>query len=130
MEQIRIRDLSDRNIPLDGDFLHYDEEGNPVSRESMTLHAVRALFPSIPRDMVFKAFLLEKDPHYIYTEIHRCIAQAHRQKFGETPFAVIGELWMGQEAQIKHGTIWKTRAYLNKLDRYLNSVPWDSTPAE
>jgi hypothetical protein len=38
---------------------------------------------------------------------------------------VIGELWMGQESKIKHGTLWKTRSYLKRLDHYLNSVPWD-----
>jgi hypothetical protein len=32
---------------------------------------------------------------------------------------------MGQDAMIKHGTVWKTKAYLNKLDKYLNAVPWD-----
>jgi len=41
------------------------------------------------------------------------------------PFAVIGELKMGENAEIKHGVTWSTNAYLKKLDSYLNSVPWD-----
>lgn len=125
MEQIRIRDLSGCKIPLDGDFLHYDEDAAPQNRDSLTLQAVTTAFPSLSRDDVFKAFLLEKDPHYIYTALHRTLTEAHRDRFGETPFAVIGELWMGQEAQVKHGIVWRTKAHLNKLDRYLNSVPWD-----
>lgn len=126
MEQIRIRDLSGTGIPLDGDMLHYDETGAPIDRNSQTLLAAMKVFPATSRDLIFKAFLLEKDRRYIYTDLHRAIAQAHRERFGETPFAVIGELMMGEEAWVKHGSVWKTRAYLDKLDRYLNSLPWDS----
>jgi len=125
MEQIRVRDMSGRDIPLDGDLLRYIEEGNPVDEQSLTLQAAAAALPSVPQDSLLRAFLLEKEPHYIYTETHRLLAQIHREKFGETPFAVIGELWMGQESKIKHGTLWKTRSYLKRLDHYLNSVPWD-----
>ncbi|MEW6114266.1 MAG: DUF1615 family protein, partial [Thermodesulfobacteriota bacterium] len=128
MEQIRIRDLSGARIALDGDLLHYDEDGTPHDKDSQTLQALRTAFPSVSRDEIFQAFLLEKDPHYIYTNVHRILSEAHQERFGETPFAVIGELWMGQEAQVKHGSMWKTKAYLKKLDRYLNSIPWDSSP--
>jgi len=125
MEQIRIRDLSGRTIAIDGDFMHYDDKARPEPRDSETLQAVMSMLPSVPKSAIVDAFLLEKDPHYIYTEVHEMIVTAHRDKFGETPFAVIGELWMGENAKIKHGTTWKTQSYLNKLDRYLNSVPWD-----
>ena len=129
-EQIRIRDLSGTSIPLDGDMLHYDESGEPLDRNSKTLEAARKIFPATDRNLIFKAFLLEKDRRYIYTDLHRAIAQVHRERFGETPFAVIGELMMGEEAWVKHGSVWKTRAYLDKLDRYLNSLPWDANQAE
>jgi hypothetical protein len=125
MEQIRIRDLSGKKIALDGDFLRYDEKGEPLEKESETLQAAVSIFTSPPENMIFEAFLLEKDPHYIYTDLHKTIAKTHLERFGKTPFAVIGELWMGENAQIKHGTKWKTRAYLRKLDHHLNSVPWD-----
>ncbi|MFC1834387.1 DUF1615 family protein [Thermodesulfobacteriota bacterium] len=128
MEQIRIRDLSGRDLALDGDFLHYDKLGRPLERQSRTLEATQAILPSIPVEQILEAFLLEKDPHYNYTDVHKHIGEAHRQRFGETPFAVIGDLWMGKEAKIKHGTQWRTRAYLKKLDKYLNSLPWDSKP--
>ncbi len=129
MEQIRIRDLSGRKIALDGDFLHYNEEGLPMDKDSQTLKAFMSIFPHAGRDDILKCLVLEKDPHYVYTKVHRNVGQAHAQRFGPTPFAVIGELFMGEEAKIKHGMVWKTRAYLNKLDRYLNSVPWDYLPA-
>ncbi len=125
MEQIRFRDLSGMKIPLDGDFLHYDEKGEPLGQESQTLRAAVSIFPSAPRKAIFEAFLLEKYPHYIYTDFHRAVSKAHIERFGETPFAVIGDLWMGENAQIKHGATWKTRSYLKKLDSRLNSVPWD-----
>lgn len=125
MEQIRIKDLSGLQIELDGDLLRYDDEGCPRNEDSKTLQAAKAVLRDMPRDEIFKAFLLEKDPQYIYTEVHRRISQAHIDRFGETPFAVIGELWMGKEAQIKYGAQFKTRLYLKKLDRYLNSIPWD-----
>lgn len=125
MEQIRIRDLSGRKVALDGDFLHYDDKARPSRRESETLLATAAIFPKTPKSDILDALLLEKDRQYIYTELHETIAEAHRHKFGETPFAVIGDLWMGQNAQIKHGMTWKTRSYLRKLDRYLNGIPWD-----
>ncbi len=130
MEQIRIRDLSGVKIPLDGDMLYYDESGAPIDRDSQTLRAAMKAFPSTPRELIFKAFLLEKDRRYIYTGLHRAITQAHRERFGDTPFAVIGELMMGEEAWVKHGSVWKTRAYLNKLDKYLNSLPWDAKPVK
>jgi hypothetical protein len=125
MEQIRIRDLSGRKIALDGDFLPYDEQGRPEDVDSETLQAVRCIFPMVPRDVIYSAFLLEKEPQYIYCDLHKSIASQHRERFGETPFAVIGELFMGNDTRIKHGFAWKTKIYLNKLDRYLNSIPWD-----
>jgi len=125
MEQIRIRDLSGRRITLDGDFLFYDQEGRPEDKDSETLQAVRCIFPSLPRDVIYNAFLLEKEPHYIYSDLHKSITSQHKERFGETPFAVIGELWTGNDTRLKHGFAWKTRIYLNKLDRYLNSIPWD-----
>jgi hypothetical protein len=128
MEQIRIRDLSGVDIPLDGDFLLYDDDARPIDRQSKTFKAVMKAFPKIPPEEVLRAFVLEKDPHYVYTPLHRLLVETHRERFGETPFAVIGELWMGRKAQIKHGTKWKTQVYLKKLDRYLNSVPWDRDP--
>lgn len=126
MEQVRIRDLSGRKIAVDGDFLHYDEKGRAENRDSETLLALTAAFPSAAKPEAFKAFLLEKDPHYIYSDLHLLIARAHAEKFGESPFAVVGELGMGENAQLKHGANWKTRSYLRKLDRYLNSIPWDN----
>ncbi|MBI4962574.1 MAG: DUF1615 family protein [Desulfomonile tiedjei] len=125
MEQIRIRDLSGRKIALDGDFLPYDEKGRPEDKESETLQAVRSIFPSLPRDAIYEAFLLEKEPHYVYSDLHKSIASQHTERFGATPFAVIGELFTGNQTRIKHGFAWKTRIYLNKLDRYLNCIPWD-----
>jgi hypothetical protein len=125
MEQVRIRDLSGQKISIDGSFLNHDEEGAPENQDSETLLAATEALPSISRADIFKAFLLEREPHYIYTNVHRAIAEAHREKFGETPFAVIGETRMGESAQIKFGTMWTTRLYLNKLDRYLNAIPWD-----
>lgn len=130
MEQIRIRDLSGRDIPLDGDLLLYDKDAKPLKDNSMTLDAAAAFLTSVPGEAIFKAFVLEKAPHYIYTDVHQWLSRAHRAGFGDTPFAVIGELWMGQAARIKHGALWKTRAYLNKLDRYLNSVPWELDPGQ
>ncbi len=126
MEQVRIRDLSGQKIAIDGDFLHYDENGCPESRDSETLLAACKALPSVSREAIFKAFLLEKDPDYFYTDIHRLIAEAHRTKFGETPFAVIGELGMGETAEVKQGKTWTTNMYLRKLDRYLNAIPWDN----
>ncbi len=126
MEQIRIRDLSGKKIALDGDFLHYNDNGTPADKVSETFRAVATIFPSLGQSSILKAFVLEKDQHYIYTDLHRAILQAHSERFGETPFAVVGELWMGENAQIKHGASWKTNSYLKKLDRYLNSLPWDN----
>jgi len=125
MEQLRIRDLSGQPIPVDGDLLGYDEDGVALPQESLTLRSARLFLNPMSREQLYQAFLLEKDPHFIYTDAHRRLAEAHLQRFGETPFAVIGELWMGQDAIIKHGTVWKTKAYLNKLDKYLNAIPWD-----
>jgi len=126
MEQIRIRDLSGKKLALDGDFLHYDDKGVPADRVSDTCRAVAGIFPSLGQPSILKAFVLEKDQHYIYTDVHQDILRAHSERFGETPFAVIGELWMGENAQIKHGATWKTSSYLKKLDRFLNSLPWDN----
>ncbi|MEW6350893.1 MAG: DUF1615 family protein [Thermodesulfobacteriota bacterium] len=125
VEQLRICDLSGRNLQLDGDLLHYGEEGKPSEKPSETLNAALAALPGFGRTTVMDAFLLEKDPHYRYTDLHRELAKAHAKSFGKTPFALLGDLRMGHDAQIKHGVLWKTRAYLKKLDRYLNSVPWD-----
>jgi hypothetical protein len=128
MAQIRIRDRSGIDIPLDGDFLVYDDEGHPLDKVSATAHAVLQAFPSVSGAEVLRAFALEKDPHYVYTGLHRLIADTHRERYGDTPFAVIGELWMGKKTELKHGTVWKTQVYLHKLDRYLNSAPWDEEP--
>jgi hypothetical protein len=125
MEQIRIRDLSGHSIAIDGDFLHYDDKGRPSDRESETVKATVAIFPRVPRSTIIDAFLLEKDRQYVYSDIHRAITAAHKERFGETPFAVIGDLRMGHTAQLKHGATWKTRSYLHKLDRFLNALPWD-----
>jgi hypothetical protein len=129
MEQIRIRDLSGHKIAIDGDFLHYDAKGRPEDRESDTLKAAEAIFPRLPRTTIRDAFLSEKHRQYVYSDLHQAIMNAHRERFGETPFAVIGDLWMGHNAQLKHGTTWRTRSYLHKLDRYLNSLPWDRATA-
>lgn len=126
MEQIRIRDLSGQKLALDGDLLHYDDQGIPADRVSDTCRAVAGIFPSLGQPSILKAFVLEKDQHYIYTDVHRAILEAHSERFGATPFAVVGELWMGENAQIKHGASWKTSSYLKKLDRFLNSLPWDN----
>ncbi len=126
MEQIRIRDLANKKIALDGDFLHYDTQACPVTKDSETLLATVSLFPEVPKREIFKAFLLEKEPHYIYTDLHVAIADAHRDRFGETPFAVVGDVRVGENAKIKHGFTWRTKSYLKKLDRYLNSIPWDN----
>ncbi len=125
MEQVRIRDLSGKKIDVDGDLLRYDEHGNPDTKDSETLGAISAIFPDISKSLIRDDLLLEKYPHYIYTNIHELLVKTHADRFGPTPFAVIGDLWMGENAQIKHGTSWKTKAYLNKLDRYLNALPWD-----
>lgn len=125
MEQIRIRDLSGRKIALDGDFLHYSEDGKPEDRNSETLQAVRSIFPDTPLNQILSGMVLEKSPEYIYTDIHKALASAHERRFGETPFAAIGEVWVGGNGQLKHGFAWKTRVYLKKLDRYLNAIPWD-----
>ena len=125
MEQMRIRDLSGRKIALDGDFLYYDEYGKPEDKNSETLQALRSIFPDTPVDAILSGLVLEKSPQYVYTDIHRALASAHQRQFGETPFAAIGELWIGDNAQLKHGFAWKTRVYLKKLDRYLNTIPWD-----
>lgn len=125
MEQIRIRDLSQHQIALDGDFLCYDAKASPLSKDSATLQAAVSIFPNVTKEEVVKALLLEKDPHYIYTDLHRALSEAHRERFGETPFAVVGDLRVGKGAQIKHGFTWRTRSYLKKLDRYLNSIPWE-----
>ena len=126
MEQIRIRDLSGKKLALDGDLLHYDDQGAPADRVSDTCRAVAGIFPSFGQPSILKGFVLEKDQHYIYTDVHRAILQAHSERFGATPFAVVGEIWMGENAQIKHGASWKTSSYLKKLDRFLNSLPWDN----
>ncbi len=125
MEQVRIRDLSGKKLPIDGDFLRYTDKTDPDISDSLTLLAAAGALPDIPKDLIIRSFLLEKQPEYIYTDVHREIAGKHRRLYGETPFAVIGELRMGSNAVVKHGVTWKTRSYLNKLDKYLNSAPWD-----
>jgi hypothetical protein len=125
MEQVRIRDLSGIKLNIDGDFLNYDEKGHPGSKESQTLKTALNLFPKFNKTLVHEAFLLEKTPFYAYTDVHKAIASSHKERFGDTPFAVIGELTMNGSAQLKHGLTWKTRRYLNKLDKMLNALPWD-----
>lgn len=124
MEQLRIRDLSGIGISVDGDLLSYDDKGNPRQQESHTMAAASSILPQVPKSEILKAFLLDKDPHYVYTDVHKWIEQLHRDLYGPSSFAVVGELWVGENARIKHGTTWKTQAYLNKLDKYLNSIPW------
>jgi hypothetical protein len=126
MEQVRIRDLSGRDIAIDGDFLNYDSSGLPGNKESDTLKAAASFLPRVARPELFQNFLLEKFPHYIYTDTHKRVMSAYESRFGPSPFAIIGELWMGEGAQIKHGATWKTQNYLKKLDKYLNAIPWDS----
>ncbi|MCA1960595.1 MAG: DUF1615 domain-containing protein, partial [Desulfomonile sp.] len=77
MEQLRIRDLSGQAIPVDGDLLGYDEDGIPLPQESLTLRAARLFLNPTSREELYQAFLLEKDPHYIYTDAHRRLAEAH-----------------------------------------------------
>jgi hypothetical protein len=89
------------------------------------LTAAQSFLTNWSRERVFSAFLLEKDRHYIYTDVHKRIREEHITRFGPTPFAVIGELWMGHAAEIKHGSQWRTRSYFNKLDRYLNAIQWE-----
>ncbi len=127
MEQIRIRDLSGIDIPIDGDLLYYSDDGRPEDRSSQTLRAAQSFLTDLDREQIFSAFLLEKDRHYIYTDVHQRIRAEHTARAGPTPFAVIGDLWMGHAAEIKHGARWRTRSYFNKLDRYLNAVPWTET---
>jgi Protein of unknown function (DUF1615) len=126
MEQVRIRDLSGQKIAIDGSFLNHDDQGRPEKQDSETLLAAEEALPFISPQEILNAFLLERDPNYIYTNVHRFIVEAHRERFGETPFAVIGETRMGETAEIKFGATWTTRLYLNKLDRYLNAIPWDN----
>ncbi|MGO9570714.1 MAG: DUF1615 family protein [Desulfomonilaceae bacterium] len=125
-EQLRIRDLSGQKIAIDGSFLNHDEEGRPEKQDSETLLAAAEACPSISKQSIFEVFRLERAPQYIYTDVHRSIVEAHRDRYREIPFAVVGEIRMGQSAEIKFGTKPTTRLYLNKLDRYLNSIPWDN----
>jgi hypothetical protein len=126
MEQVRIRDLSGIKIAIDGSFLNHGEEGKPEQQDSETLLAAVRALPSMSKQDIFQAFLLEREPHYIYTDVHRTIQQLHAARFGATPFAAIGELSMGDTAEVKFGATWTTRLYLDKLDRYLNTIPWDN----
>ena len=127
VEQIRIRDLSSfMDLQIDGDLLQYDDKGRPSPKESESLRATSIAFPAIPKHKIFDSFLLEKEPHYIYSDIHQAILTQHTSRFGPTPFAVIGDLWMGENSQIKHGITFRTKTYLNKLDKYLNAIPWDN----
>ncbi|MHB8203908.1 MAG: DUF1615 family protein [Desulfomonilaceae bacterium] len=126
MEQIRIRDLSGRNLAVDGDLLHHDKKGKLKIEDSETFLAAQEALPMAPKDKILKAFLLEKDQEYIYTDVHHLILDASRERFGETPFAIIGRRSMGENAEIKYGTTWNTEAYFRKLDRHLNSIPWDN----
>ena len=125
-EQLRIRDLSGQKIAIDGSFLNHDEDGRPEKQDSETLLAAAEACPSISKQTIFNVFCLERAPHYIYTDVHRSIVEAHRERYREIPFAVVGEIRMGESAEIKFGTKPTTRLYLNKLDRYLNSIPWDN----
>lgn len=125
-EQLRIRDLSGQKIAIDGSFLNHDEDGIPEKQDSETLMAAAEACPAISKEAIFNAFCLERAPQYIYTDVHRSIVEAHKERFREIPFAVVGEIRMGDSAQIKFGTKPTTRLYLNKLDRYLNSIPWDN----
>ena len=61
----------------------------------------------------------------VYTDVHRHILDITREKFGTTPFAIIGRRSLGENAEVKYGTTWTTDAYFRKLDRHLNSIPWD-----
>jgi hypothetical protein len=124
MDQMRLRDLSGMPIPIDGDFLRYDDKGGPKPQSSLTQEAARLAFPNLDPRTIFSGFLLEKDQSYIYTDIHKDISRAHEKSFGRTPFAMIGDLWMGKDALIKHGVIWKTDIYLKKLDARLGAIPW------
>jgi len=126
MEQIRIRDLTARDLAIDGDLLRHDKTGKLEIEESETFLATQVALPTVPKDKILKAFLLEKDQDYIYTDVHRLILDATRERFGETPFAIIGRRSMGENAEIKYGTTWTTDAYFRKLDRHLNSIPWDN----
>ncbi len=126
MEQVRLRDLSGRNIPIDGSFLNHDGQGVPERQDSETLLAAVKALSGVSKQKIFEAFLLERYPQYVYTEIHQLIKELHEKKFGPTPFALIGEIRVGESAEIKFGATWTTRLYLNKLDRYFNSVPWDN----
>lgn len=126
MEQIRIGQLLGHNIAVDGDFLRYDKNGKLEIEDSETLIATQEVLPTIPKDRILKALLLEKDRDYIYTDVHRHILDATRERFGETPFAIIGRRSLGESAEVKYGTTWTTDAYFRKLDRHLNSIPWDN----
>ena len=125
MEQIRIRDLTGHDITIDGDLLRYGKNGKPDIGNSETFLAAQVALPAISKDTIFKAFLLEKDQDYIYTDVHRHILDITREKFGTTPFAIIGRRSLGENAEVKYGTTWTTDAYFRKLDRHLNSIPWD-----
>ena len=90
MEQIRLRDLSGLKIAIDGSFLNHGEEGRPEQQDSDTLLAAVRALPSRSKQEIFQAFLLEREPHYIYTDVHRAIERLHAERFGATPFAVSG----------------------------------------
>ena len=126
MEQIRIGQLLGHDIAVDGDFLRYDKNGKLQIEDSETLVAAQEALPTIPKDRILKAFLLEKDRDYIYTDVHRHILDVTRERFGETPFAIIGRRSLGENAEVKYGTTWTTDTYFRKLDRHLNSIPWDN----
>ena len=126
MEQIRIGQLLGHDIAVDGDFLRYDKNGKLQIEDSETLIVAQEALPTIPKDRILKAFLLEKDRDYIYTDVHRHILDVTRERFGETPFAIIGRRSLGENAEVKYGTTWTTDTYFRKLDRHLNSIPWDN----
>jgi hypothetical protein len=125
MEQLRIRDLSGQNISIDGDMLRHDEKRNLNLQDSQTFLAAQEALPKVPQDQILNAFLLEKRQDYVYTDIHRLILESHQQRFGESPFAVIGQRTSGERAEIKYGTTLTTDTYLRKLERHLGSIPWD-----
>lgn len=125
MEQVRIRDLSGQDIGIDGDMLRYEEKRHLNLQDSQSFLAAQAALPKVPRDHILTAFLMEKKREYVYTDIHRLILEAHRQIFGETPFAAIGQRTSGERSEIKYGKTLTTDTYLRKLERRLSSIPWD-----
>ncbi len=80
MEQVRIKDLLGRDIAVDGDLLRRDKNGKLEIEESETLVAAQEVLPTISKDKILKAFLLEKERDYIYTDVHRYILDAYTRE--------------------------------------------------